>query len=288
MLNKAFIVVILCICGTFCCECLGEERAKYSCCAYSMDGRHLILLTDGDGQGHKASIAVFDILRPDYRLRKLTEMQLLNDCSPREWWLCCAGRFFVTFSEGYVHEDQRKLKNFLCIYDLVRKESKRYQLSDLFTEDQIKLLLNRAGRIRDYNLMNHLFGPRLNNDDLQLTMYMAQGNLEIVVDLQSLSAKTQTSVSRPTSLQELHGDPNRKLWLFRASSEPQEGQNAFIPESADTRPKMLRLELEDKTIYYELQPASGEYVFASPENWVEKNSKLARPICVTPIMPLDE
>jgi hypothetical protein len=214
-------------------------------------------------------------------------MQLFNDCSPREWWLCGGGRFFVTFSEGYVHEDQRVLKNFLCIYDLVRKESTRYQLTDLFTEEQVKLLLNQEGRIRDYNLMNPpLFGPKLNENELQLTMYIAQGNLEIVVDLQSLSAKTQTSVSRPT-WEELMEDPNRKQWVFRASSEAQEGKNAFIPESADVRPKMLKLELEEKTIHYELQPESGEYVFATPKNWVGNNS-LATPICVTPTMPSDE
>jgi hypothetical protein len=279
-LSVAFSIV-----GIFC-QCSAEERAKYSCNSFCNDGRHLILLTDGDGQGQKASIAVFDVLRPDYRLRKLVEMDLFNDCSPSLWWLCGTGRFFVTFGEGYVHEDQRKLKNLLCVYDLVRKEATRYQLTDLFTDDQIQLLLDEDGSVQDYCLFNPLFPPNLQraSEDMQLTIFVASQNFEIVVDLQSRSSKVKINASRPTS-EELDTDFSKTELLFSASKEPQSGQNALIPKSADVRPKMLRLALGDKTLYYELQPLSGEYEFASSENWVEKNQSLARPICVTPTIP---
>ncbi len=80
-------------------------------------------------------VTVFEVTgEASLSIRRLHQLDLVNKCFPNDHILCGAGRFFLTFDDGYLWADSRKAQNLLAVYDLVRKERKVFSFADIFTE----------------------------------------------------------------------------------------------------------------------------------------------------------
>ena len=101
------------------------------------DGHAFIyILSHGDNKKQTAMVTVFEVTGTEkLSIRRLHQVDLANRCFPNSHILCGAGRFFLTFDDGYLWADARKAENFLAVYDLVRNERRVFRFSDIFTDE---------------------------------------------------------------------------------------------------------------------------------------------------------
>jgi hypothetical protein len=245
-----------------------DEKINYYTFAFEKDN-FLAIVAGGNKRDRSAYLTVFEVLKPDHRLRRLHQTKLLNGCSPKSFALCGSGRFFLTMNEW---KDPRISKYALVIYDLVRREHTAYRLKEFLPESEA----NATETVHWH--WGRYYSDRFNPDTMEF--YINDTNKEdsprhecpfIVVDL-----------------------PTRKV---RLESPRKENQNPFIQsrlatgwnhsdgnddelsEKVDGPPKMvpklLRYgiwedsKVEVKAYTYRLNLETDEYHLVPNEEWIE-------------------
>ncbi len=108
-----------------------EEWIRFDCDSYE-NGKFITIAASGNGTTRNAHLAVYEILAPNFRMRRLHSRFLLHQCLYTQACLCSGGRFFVTKND-YQYEEKRYP---LVVYDLVRNEHTSYELDGLFSPNQ--------------------------------------------------------------------------------------------------------------------------------------------------------
>lgn len=247
-----------------------QNLVRFQAQAYE-NGRFVAVLACGNGRGRKAHLTVFDVLGEERKLRKLHQQELLNDCTPVHWYLCGAGRFFITIDDW-----AEPMPYALVVYDLVRKEHTAYRMDEILTEDEIKKLPNRSFH-EWFDTQKRHFNPE------KLEMYItpesdyidtlspshtkpiAEGIPFLVVDLQTRKVQVAPTPSQP----------NKETALGRLS------QSLNVSSDGDTgRPPLLLPKMliyltgtdgvVTKQFRYRLNTNTLEYENARDDEWVEK------------------
>ncbi len=239
------------------------------------------IISLGDGLSQTARLTVFEVTGVDeIAIRKLHQVDLANRCTPLEHILCGAGRFFLTFDEGYLFRDVRKTKNMLGVYDLLRKERTVYAFDDLFTEEVLKRQgLSSAeyvsaqkwrqdlGKVEQHFDTNHLvFRVPLPKPERKSDPPMFQ---EIVIDLPTRAAQVELASKfvdiDATRIQ----DP--KLEYPNNYIEASQGA-----EQSSRMPQYLRLVnfRGHDALVFEYDSESGEYRKVALEKWPVTQGKL--------------
>jgi hypothetical protein len=241
------------------------------------------IISLGDGISQTARLTVFDVIgNAKVQIRKLHHMELANLCQPKEHILCGAGRFFITFDEGYLFRNVRETKNLLAVYDLVRKERTIYTFDDLFTEEVLK----QQGHANNENIeisewrqsIGHAdqhFDPNLLTFRIPLPEPKTnkEGSLyqEIVIDLPNRfanirPAKTFVSIDDTRVTDRALEYPNNYI-------EPSHGM-----EQPNRLPQFLRLvnfRGHDQLVF-EYDSNTEEYREVANEKWVLKDKLKSR------------
>ena len=243
----------------------------------------LYIISLGDGISQAARLTVFDIIgKEEVQIRKLHEMELANLCQPKEHILCGAGRFFLTFDEGYLFRDVRDTKNLLVVYDLVRKERTVYRLDDLFTEEVLKQQGHSSNESIEMSEWRQSIGNAEQHFDPNLLTFRiplpqpktnVDGALyqEIVVDLPSRVASIRPA-SKYVSIDDTRVT-DRALEYPNNYIEPSHGM-----EQPNRLPQFLRLvnfRGHDQLVF-EYDSNTQEYREVANEKWVLKDKLKSR------------
>lgn len=131
-----------------------EDRAWFEG-SFHENRKFVTILASGNGTTRNAHLTVYEVLAPNFQLRRLHSRFLLHQCHYTRACLCSGGRFFVT-KNVLSHGD---LRYPLVIYDLVRNEQTAYELDQLFSPDQ-QSRIKKTIHLKNINSMEDYIGLR--------------------------------------------------------------------------------------------------------------------------------
>ncbi|MDX1930293.1 MAG: hypothetical protein SFV81_27455 [Pirellulaceae bacterium] len=243
------------------------------------------IISFGDGISQTAKLTVFEILgEKQITIRRLHQIDLVNSCRPSDHILCGAGRFFLTFDEGYMWSDIRETRNLLVIYDLMRKEHTVLKYADLFSDDFFKDR-GKIGVVSSSDWKQGIRYPEEHFDPLSLTFRIPMPesvkmanptkfgdtvNYEIMIDLLMRTAKLQPIAGTANSAQKaaaINDSMNLRNYDIAISQGTE--QSSRLPMLI--RFSKLRGHVE---LVFELDVNTLEYTEVNREKWTEPGKYL--------------
>ena len=261
--SKLVLTTILYVCIVASCETFqlkAQERVSFAAYAFE-DNRFMSVLAGGNARGRKAHVTVFEVLGKERKLRKLHELDLINDCEPLLWNLYGSGRFLVTIDEFYTQKNSCAL----VIYDLVRNEHTAYRKDEIFPKDQFnEISIGKIGRWQnsDFSERGRQYNPRLL--ELSISTVPIDGKIMgVVVDLPTRTIRNGPAPKTNKASKFLESDQ------WNCSHDGDTGRPPLL------LPKMLSCFLNEngtvsKTVKYRLETSTLEYEFAKEHEWLDE------------------
>ena len=261
--------------------------------------KFLTICADGNGSTRHAQLTVYEVLAPNWELRRLHSRTLVHQCYYTHCCLCAAGRFFITVNEKWWEE----ISYPLVIYDLVRNEESKYSLDELFTPNQLSLIRKTMGEedtvgtagfgwaqplhqsehhfdAKNLTFTIHGVGPwEYDNDvlrgwgDLPAQLGIEKPFVPVVIDLPTRVAKAITS-AQTKDIREVNREGTGIDCVDQVSSD-----DAIYDKSKKRilLPRMIQVDYKVTRLTYKLDAETQEYVIVEPNDW--QRGEIVRRIC---------
>jgi hypothetical protein len=184
-------IVLLCLMESAIAVAQGQHDVQFRINTQG-DWRFLTIIATGNKDDRKAHVSIYEILRPDFRLRRFQDIELVNSYSPMGLHLSYEGRFVVTVDDMVRSKDPAFA---FVIYDLIRKEQTIHKLGDLFTETEIR---DYSGRLS--NGWERSGGEKFNqrtqefyvtSPDIYTAYLPSQSPPFVIIDLQTRAVRVE-------------------------------------------------------------------------------------------------
>ncbi len=254
------------------------------------NSKFVTILANGNGSSRNAHLTVYEVLTPDFKLRRLHSRFLMHQCHYQHCCLCAAGRFFITINDWWAGE----ISHPLVIYDLARNEYTSYSVDELFTVDQLSTIRKTMGREREIGTVGfewaqtleqseHHFDPKsltftihgigpwaYDKDvlrgwgDLPELLEIEKPFVPVVIDLPTRIAKAISS-PQTKDIREVKRDGVRITCVNQWSIE------SAIYDNAEKRillPRMVQVNYLTAKLTYRLDSETQEYTIVEPSEMI--------------------